>query len=72
MSEARDADEDKHPVKEEIKVVSDKPDRTIVTKQGGGENGKDDCSDLTENVETEESTPKSFPQKVSASKERCL
>lgn len=43
-----------------------KNDRTIVTEQGGGENGKDDCSDLTDNnVETEESAAKSFPQKVS-------
>jgi hypothetical protein len=47
-------------------VVTDKPDRTIVTEHGEGGNGKDDCSDLTDNnVETDESSPKSFPQKVS-------
>jgi hypothetical protein len=50
----------------EVVVVSGKPDCTIVTEQGGGENGKDDCSDLTDNnVETDESSTKSFPQKVS-------
>jgi hypothetical protein len=63
MSENKDAEGEQHPTTD---VVSDKPDRTIVTEQGGGENGKDDCSDLTDNnPETDESTPKSFPQKVS-------
>lgn len=39
-------------------------DGKIVTSEQSNENGRDDCSDLTDNI-AEEETSKSFPQKVS-------
>jgi hypothetical protein len=47
---------------EDSNKEEDKPDGTITAAS----NAKDDCSDLTDNVnDTEEQTPKSFPQRVS-------
>ena len=47
--------------------ATDKHDGKIVTKQHASGNGKDDCSDLTDNnPDADDSTPKTFPQKVSS------
>lgn len=50
-----------------------KPKTSIVTQSNGGDSGKqDDCSDLTDNnPETDDSTSKSFPQKVSIYQLHC-
>jgi hypothetical protein len=49
------------------KQAGKKPKASIVTQSHEVDSGKqDDCSDLTDNnPETDESTSKSFPQKVS-------
>jgi hypothetical protein len=46
-----------------------KPKSSIITEQNGGDSAKqDDCSDLTDNnADTDESSCKGFPQKVSIS-----
>lgn len=46
--------------------ADNKAETTIVTEQRGS-NTKDDCSDLTDNInDNDDTTPKTFPQKVSA------